>query len=139
MRCFVYSCRVLLAIALGLLVSSSATYGATPANPLGAPSRNGVVAALQAAYSVLSRADHDYHGHRVNAMHEIQAACKLLGADPTGDATGNEPQGTSDAQLRTAGQILLNVRAVAASGNQIQVVQHIDNAINQIKIALSIK
>lgn len=123
---------VVLAIGLALPLSAVRTIAAPPP-------RNGEVAALQGAYYTLSRADHDYKGHRVKAMHEIQAACKLLGADPTGDATGKEAQRTSDAQLQTAQRILMSVRTTAVSANQAQLVQHIDNAINQINVALSIK
>lgn len=123
---------LLLAIGLALPLSAARAIAAPPP-------RNGEVAVLQAAYYTLSRADHDYKGHRVKAMHEIQAGCKLLGADPTGDASGKEPQGTSDDQLRTAQRMLMSIRPTAVSANQAQLVQHIDNAVNQINVALSIK
>lgn len=97
------------------------------------------VATLRQAYGVLSVADHDYKGHRIHAMRAIEAACKLLGTDISGDGRNREKQAVSDAQLRTALAQVSGVRATAAADNQPRVLQHLNTAINELKIALSIR
>lgn len=99
----------------------------------------GEVATLRQAYGTLAVADHDYKGHRVRAMKAIAAACRLLGTDITGEGVGREKQAFSDAQLQ---QVLATVQQVrnslASAGTQPRVVKHLDAAINQLTIALSI-
>lgn len=95
--------------------------------------------ALRSAYMVLVEADHDYKGHRIRAMHEIEKACDILGTDIRGDGKGHENQGASDQQLRQAGQMLEQALSMAQSQGQNNVVKHINNAIKQLSIALSIK
>lgn len=43
---------------------------------------------LREAYDILARADHDYKGHRAKAMHEIEAAGKLIGMNVKGEGKG---------------------------------------------------
>ena len=57
---------------------------------------------LQNAYLILATGDHDYQGHRVRAMHQIEAAAKLLGMTLSGDAKDRQPQPLSAAKLREA-------------------------------------
>jgi hypothetical protein len=90
---------------------------------------------LTQAYATLEKADHDYKGHRVAAMHQIAAAGKALGIKVHGDGKGHEPQGESDAQLRTA-QGLLQQAQAGLTGKALKHAQH---AIKQISVALSIK
>ena len=90
---------------------------------------------LRQAYGILSVADHDYKGHRVKAMKQIEAAAKLLGVDLKGDGKSREPQGTSDEQLRAAQALLQQARAGLSGKAQ----KHVDEAINQISIALKIR
>src|ERR1035438_285941 len=61
---------------------------------------------LVQAYTTLEHAAHDYKGHRVAAMKQIEAAAKLLGVKVRGDGKAHERQGVSDAQLRTAQGLL---------------------------------
>jgi hypothetical protein len=100
----------------------------------------GEVATLQQDYEILATADHDYKGHRVHAMKAIAAACKLLGTDITGGSKVRELQTLSDEQLR---QVLASIQQVrgslAAAGAQPKVVKHLDVAINNLTLALSIR
>ena len=94
---------------------------------------------LQNAYLILATGDHDYKGHRVRAMHQIEAAAKLLGVTLSGDAKDKQPQPLSDAKLREAQGLLQNVLGAAEVKNQERVTKHITNAVNQINTALSIR
>jgi hypothetical protein len=94
---------------------------------------------LQQAYIILATGDHDYKGHRVKAMHQVEAAAKLLGMNLSGDAKDRQPQPLSDAKLREAQGLLQNVLGAAEVKNQKRVTKHITEAINQINIALSIR
>jgi hypothetical protein len=90
---------------------------------------------LRQAYVTLSMADHDYKGHRVEAMKQIEAAAKVLRMDIRGDGRAHEKQGISDEQLRIARGLLEQTR----TGLEVRALKHIDKAINQIDIALKIR
>jgi hypothetical protein len=90
---------------------------------------------LVQAYATLGQADHDYKGHRVAAMKQIEAAAKLLGVNVRGDGKGHEKQGVSDAQLRTAQGLLQQAR----SGLSGKPLRHVNKALEQLSIALAIK
>jgi hypothetical protein len=90
---------------------------------------------LRQAYVTLSMADHDYKGHRVEAMKQIEAAAKVLRMDIRGDGRAHEKQGVSDEQLRIARGLLEQARP----GLEGRALKHIDRAINQINIALKIR
>jgi len=94
---------------------------------------------LRNAYLILSTGDHDYKGHRVKAMHQIEAAAKLLGMDLSGDAKDKQPQPLSDAKLREAQGLLQSVLGASEVKSQKRVTKHITEAIDQINIALSIR
>jgi hypothetical protein len=94
---------------------------------------------LQSAYLILATGDHDYKGHRVRAMHQIEAAAKLLGMNLSGDAKDKQPQSLSDAKLREAQGLLQNVLGASEVKNEKRVTKHVTEAINQINIALSIR
>ena len=94
---------------------------------------------LQNAYLILATGNHDYQGHRVKAMHQIEAAAKLLGMNLSGDAKDKQPQPLSDAKLREAQGLLQNVLGATEVKNQKRVTKHINEAINQINTALSIR
>jgi hypothetical protein len=94
---------------------------------------------LRSAYLILATGDHDYKGHRVKAMHQIEAAAKLLGMNLSGDAKDRQPQPLSDAKLREASGLLSNVLGAAEVKSQKRVTKHITEAINQINIALTIR
>lgn len=90
---------------------------------------------LRQAYTTLEAADHDYKGHRVAAMKQIEAAAGILGISLKGDGKGHEKQAVSDSQLKTAQGLLEQARA-GLSGKALK---HVDNALKQLSIALSIK
>jgi hypothetical protein len=92
-------------------------------------------ALLTQAYATLSMADHDYKGHRIAAMKQIEKAGMLIGVNVRGDGKRHEQQGVSDQQLRTAQNLLEQAR----SGLAPKPLNHVNKAIEQITIALSIK
>jgi len=94
---------------------------------------------LRNAYVILATGDHDYKGHRVRAMHQVEFAAKLLGMDITGSAKDRQPQPLSDAKLREAQGLLQSVLGAAEVKSQERVAKHITEAINQINVALSVK
>jgi hypothetical protein len=93
--------------------------------------------ALTGAYLILATGDHDYEGHRVKAMHQIEAAGKLLGMDLAGDAKDRQQQVLSDDKLREARGMLETVLGAAEVKDQPRISKHITEAINQIDVALS--
>jgi hypothetical protein len=90
---------------------------------------------LEDAYATLGSAKHDYKGHRVRAMNQIEAAFNECGWKIRGTGKVHEPQGTSDAQLRAAQSLLQQARA-GLSGKAFK---HANDAIAQINDALAIK
>jgi hypothetical protein len=92
---------------------------------------------LARAYHLLALADHDYSGHRAQAMHQVSAAAKLLGTPLFGDGAGGENQLTSDEQLREARALLERARSFYAG--RPRVLEHVNAATQQISIALSIR
>ena len=95
--------------------------------------------ALTGAYLILATGDHDYKGHRVRAMHQIESAGKLLGMDLVGGAKDRQQQVLSDDKLREARGLLETVLGAAEVRDQPRISKHITEAINQIDIALSIR
>ena len=122
------------AFVLVVLLSCFTTRLASAASPAVSESDS-----LKNAYATLSKADHDYKGHRRAAMDHIERACNLLGTPIKGDGKAGEAQGVSDDQLRAAQTILQGVRAQAAANNQKQLLTQIDDALAELKTALSIK
>ena len=90
---------------------------------------------LQQAYTALEQADHDYKGHRIAAMKQVEAAGKRLGLNLRGDGKGHEKQGVSDQQLRTA-QTLLQQASAGLTGKPLK---HVNHALKELNIALKIK
>jgi hypothetical protein len=122
-------------------------------------------AQIRSAISLLLKGDKDYKGHRAKAVQAAKAAVKILDGQVMTKGTGqaksatqaqdaavaqqntvenssaivHEAQAISDAQLRQAGQILTQVRGSVAQRKQKRVLGHVDTAIKEIQIALSIK
>ena len=92
---------------------------------------------LHNAYHILATGDHDYHGHRARAMHQIEAAAKLLGLDLSGDLRDHEKQFLSDDKLREARDSISKVLASAEVKRQKRVTKHLSDAINEINQALA--
>jgi hypothetical protein len=95
--------------------------------------------ALTGAYLILATGDRDYKGHRVKAMHQIEAAAKLLDMNIRDSVRGHEPQVLSDDKLREARGMLETVLGAAEVKDQPRISKHIAEAINQINVALSIR
>ena len=91
---------------------------------------------MHRAYRILASGDHDYHGHRMAAMHEIHKAADLLGVDLAGDDKDHERQFLSDDRLREARGLLKNVLANADVKGQDRIARHINQAIREIDAAL---
>jgi hypothetical protein len=99
----------------------------------------GDVQTLTQAYSTLASADHDYKGHRVKAMQAIKRAARLMGQKVGGDGKAKEQQSLSDEQLRGVQTMLQKVRGSVGGHNSQRVVEHINSAIHELRIALSTK
>ncbi len=111
---------------------------------------------LRVARLTLEAADHDYGGHRADAVKDIGAAIKEMKLAleavhkgkliPKGDRkkekAGNEPQAVSDAQLaatvptleQTA--LLLKMASTDFGGHRAQAVADLESAVRQLKKAL---
>jgi hypothetical protein len=93
---------------------------------------------LHRAYRILAYGDHDYKGHRVAAMKQVKAAAELLGVDLTGDDRNRMNQVLSDDELRDARGLLVDILGSAEVKDQKKISNHIEAAIKQIDIALTI-
>jgi hypothetical protein len=98
-------------------------------------SSQNAVGLLDQAYSLLAGADHDYQGHRAQAMHHIKEAARSLGSKLSGEGKGAEQQGTSDSQLKNAQSLLEQ----AVSGLTGMPHHHVEEAIRQLGVALTVK
>lgn len=94
---------------------------------------------LTQAYLILATGDHDYKGHRVKAMHQIEAAGKLLGVSLHGDDKDKQKQVLSDDKLREVRGMLETVLGAAEVKSQPRVSKHVNAAIEQIDVALRIR
>jgi hypothetical protein len=112
--------------------------GIPAAIPVNAPNYGREADVLKEAYATLEKADHDYKGHRVAAMHHIATACDLLGQPIKGDGRGHQPQPVSDAELKDAQHKVEMVRHYIG-GTQPAIASQLDEAIKQIGIALTVK
>jgi hypothetical protein len=121
-----------MALAVGIVVSNTAMAAPKKGPSTGSPN---AVAMLDQAYGLLRIADHDYKGHRVHAMHDIEAAARELGTSLSGGGKGKEAQGTSDEQLKQAQSLL----GQAVGGLTGKAHHHVEVALNQLNIALKIK
>jgi hypothetical protein len=132
---------LVLVLSYGLVIPAGPTATGQQTAPAQQPtlSAQSEAALLSQAYNILAAANHDYKGHRVRAMKQIEAAAKLLGANLQGNGPGHEQQPVSDAQLRQAQALLQQLSTGLAPTRPKAVHAHIEAAINQINIALSIK
>jgi hypothetical protein len=136
-----YRLAVLLAtLVLALGLANSVQAQSTSATPL-----------LREALKTLGQADHDYKGHRAEAMKQIHLAIRELSGVARGEGrkaayqhsankirtqrSGNESQADSDTQLRNA-QGLLQQASSEVSGDSLQ---HVNAAIAQLNTALAIR
>jgi hypothetical protein len=103
---------------------------------------------LKNAQSKMSRADHDYAGHRVRSMEHVSSALAHLGASSgfmgnMYSSQGNLPQAQSDQLLRDAEFHLKNVLNTIGTGNNTLTHHHnarasVEAAIHELHVALKI-
>ena len=105
------------------------------ANNATKPQSGNSTALLDDAYATLAQAKHDYLGHRVRAMKQIELALGEAGGKVTGNGRSLESQGTSDAQLRAA----IGLLQQASAGLSKKALRHVDMAIQQLNTALAVK
>jgi len=88
---------------------------------------------LDEAYNTLVHANHNYNGHRAEAMNQVQLAVKELGGKIGGHGKKHESKTAADADMRAA-QSLLEKTAGSLTGKPLK---HVNNAIDEIKKALA--
>jgi hypothetical protein len=103
---------------------------------------------LKNAHAKMSRADHDYSGHRVRSMEHVTIALQHLGATSAVagngySSQGNLPQAQSDQLLREAEFHLRNVLNTIGTGRNTLSSHHdarasVDAAIRELHVALRI-
>lgn len=94
---------------------------------------------LAHAYYHLKFADHDYKGHRVLAMREVEIAGKELGINLGGDGQGEERQWKSDRKLDEARRLLRHAREKLEARDRDRVAAHVETAVKEIDVALKVK
>jgi hypothetical protein len=118
------------------------------------PKPTGAASVLHEAFTTLAQADHDYDGHRVDAMKQIHLALETLSGKTkvkthasTARATQVKPaahkasrkepesQAASDAKLRAAEGLLQQVSGEVSG----VVLQHVQAALAQLNTALSVR
>ena len=139
----------------GLLLGSAAEAGQGAQGTKAKGPHAHAIAELRATRALLLKADHDYKGHRVKAIHDITKAIHALqpgvkhhpkqtAKSGQGRAKGqgnNEPQSVSDAHLRQAIRQLEAVQKHLGSGQVGHVGQaHADigRAIHELRRALKV-
>jgi len=88
------------------------------------------------AYWLLKTANADYHGHRAEALHAVEAAGKGLGMKLEGGLPERERQWKSDAQLQEAGRLLRDARDKLEEHDRQKVADHVEHAIKEVDAAL---
>ncbi len=111
------------------------------------PKKGSIVKQLKSANDLLRQANHNYKGHRVKAMHEVNRALVALGAKKidvdvgTKNLTGEE-QALSNKQLARARQkladLLVSLGTPAAGSPRARAVNHVKKAIVEIDLALAV-
>jgi hypothetical protein len=119
-------------------LGAAANAGIPAAIAVNAPNYGREADVLKEAYATLEKADHDYKGHRVAAMHHIEKACDLLGQPIKGDGRGHQTQKLSDDELKEAKHKVEMVRHYIGN-TQPAIASQLDEAIKQLGIALTIK
>jgi len=117
-----------------ILVLCGGVQAATPQ-----PAGTAEVQQLRSAYRTLEVADHDYHGHRIKAMHALHRACKLLGSEIRGDGKGHQSQPVSDAELTQAQTTIHGVLQGNVVAGQPKVAKLLEKAVEEISLALKVR
>lgn len=91
------------------------------------------------AYVLLKLANHDYGGHRLRAMEELESAGKMLGLELKGDGSEHERQLKSDEHLVEARRLLQHAREKLEARDRERAAERVDSAIKQIDLALRVR
>jgi hypothetical protein len=91
------------------------------------------------AYRLLKGADHDYDGHRVAAMKEIEAAGHKLGLALEGEGMKEESQWKSDKRLAEARHLLREARTKLEVKDRDLAGSEVDAAVKEVNMALKVK
>ncbi len=94
---------------------------------------------LTHAYEILAKGDHDYSGHRVEAMHHLEKAGTFLGVNLAGDLKDHERQALSDDKMRQAQRLINHLIKAAIIRDQPKVIDQLNAAASQIDLALATK
>lgn len=94
---------------------------------------------LTLAWQRLDAGLHDYGGHRAKAQQQTQMAGKELGLQLAVSPRPQLPQVKSDALLREARALLLQVQTSLSNLNKPKAVEHIAKAIAEIDRALAVR
>jgi hypothetical protein len=119
---------------------SGGTGGAPAGGPENVIANNTIeIASLERIYQILTMGNHDYKGHRVRAMRAIARATKALGGNISGDGHTKENQSASDALLHQAQTLLEQVANSFSTSDPKNVSKDLNEAVQQLSTALSIK
>jgi hypothetical protein len=90
---------------------------------------------LRHAHYLLDHADGDYKGHKMEAMHSIEKAGKVLGVEIKGGGHSEESQWASDKKLTEARRILKELYDESGGKEQ----EHLHHAVAELDKALAIR
>jgi hypothetical protein len=88
------------------------------------------------AYVLLKLAKSDYHGHKGEAIKQLEAAGHDLGLDLHGHETEHERQLKSDELVSQAGSMVREARNKLEARDRDRAAEHLDKAIREIDAAL---
>lgn len=93
---------------------------------------------LQSAYTIIAASNHNYADHRVQAMRYVHDAAFWLGLRLRGSADNDQPQTSSDADMRSARDQIQSVLEAANLKGQHYVIGQLQAAVNEINLALTV-
>ncbi len=92
---------------------------------------------LRHAFWLLNESDRDYDGHKAKAIEEIKEAGRIMGIDlKKGEGWGGEHQKWSDARLREARDLLIEVAEKSGGPREHE---HLRKSIHEIDKALEVR
>ena len=94
---------------------------------------------LRLAYFILLPGNHNYHGHRGQAMDEISAIAQSFGLDLKERGQGREEQKKSDARLVLAQRLLEPLRTRLTSEEHKPLLDHVEKALKHLTLALKFR
>jgi hypothetical protein len=91
------------------------------------------------AYILLKGADHDYDGHRVAAMKQLEGAAADLGLKLEGGDVEHERQWKSDERLAEARKLVREARVKLEAHDRELAADHLGKALKELNAALKAK